>query len=216
MLDLITGEQFVLGCKIVGGIATVCGALYSLYVYVLSPYVIIPIIDKVKFLWATAQDVSSIHAIIKKELTTNGGSSIKDAVKRIEINNIIINAKCTGIDKPTWEADAQGNCIWINTSLMQILGYDINTLKDSGWLSIIDSNDVSRVRDEWRRAVEEERMFHCVYTIVRSDYTRIPIFNHATPIMLNGTLVGYVGSLEKLDGNSLIPEILAKNVSELR
>src|SRR4051812_27188093 len=63
--------------------------------------------------WCNLADTATlVHDIITKELQTNGGSSIKDALKRIENRLSFISNKVKTIlsmeNEPIWESDELG------------------------------------------------------------------------------------------------------------
>ena len=70
--------------------------------------------------------VSSVEDI-KKELTTNGGSSIKDTVNRIDRRQIMLDKRSKAIfynvEKAILEVDEKGNILWAN-DVSQADGYE--------------------------------------------------------------------------------------------
>ena len=151
--------------------------LVPLFTYIIYPYLIKPAIESFNKLRTIIDTAFNVHEIITRELQTNGGSSIKDALKRIENRLTIIDAKHKTIlsleNEPIWESDEFGNCVWVNHSYLKMTGFDFEYLKNAGWVSIINEIDRSRVREEWKRAVEEKRIFSCEYTINRYDNTKV-------------------------------------------
>jgi len=77
---------------------------------------------------------------IKGELTTNGGSSIKDAINRIESRQIMIDKRTKAIfyneKDAIFEVDASGNILWANKRFHDILG--CKNIKGLDWVSYID------------------------------------------------------------------------------
>jgi len=202
----MTGEQFVTLCKIIGGIATAGGGLYSAYQYVLRPYVVEPyILEPCNLAWKVITDANSIHDIIKKEFTTNGGSSIKDAIKRIESSLDIMNSKYRTIlaldERAIWETDANGNYIWVNDTYIRETGFSMDFLKDDGWLSMIDENERHRVRESWNECIVDSRGFISKLLIHKSNGTAAKVATEAYPVISkeDNKLVGYIGLLNFVD-----------------
>lgn len=204
---IVSYEDALLWGKVVVATGSVLSALGVLY-----KYVIIPLYDKYIKLkekikndynqWRSlANTAVLVHDIITKELQTNGGSSIKDALKRIENKLTFIEAKNKAYlsleDEPIWESDEFGHCIWANHSYLKITGFEFNYLKNAGWISIINEEDRSRVREEWNRAVEEKRVFYCEYIINRYDGTKLKVLGIGHPVLsiVDDSVKGYIGRL---------------------
>lgn len=83
--------------------------------------------------------VSSVQEI-KKELTTNGGSSIKDTVNRIDRRQVMIDKRSKAIfyniEKAILEVDENGNILWANEAFHNLMG--TKNLKGLDWVSYID------------------------------------------------------------------------------
>jgi PAS domain-containing protein len=83
--------------------------------------------------------VKSIEEI-KKELATNGGSSIKDTVNRIDRRQVMIDKRSKAIfyniEKAILEVDEKGNILWANELFHKMMG--TKNLKGLDWVSHID------------------------------------------------------------------------------
>lgn len=168
-------------------------------------YGIIPLCKKIKsdycLLKKCAMNALSIHDIIDKELNPNGGSSIKDALKRIENRLAFMAGKLRAVlsleNEPVWESDVDGRCIWVNHSYLKMTGFDFNYLRNYGWISIINEIDRSRVREEWTQAIADKRIFSCEYTINKQDGIKIKVFGNSYPVIsdVDGEVTGHVGRL---------------------
>lgn len=77
---------------------------------------------------------------IKGELMTNGGSSIKDAINRIERRQIMIDKRSKAVfynvEDPMFEVDENGNVLWANRLFHELMG--TKNLKGLDWVSLID------------------------------------------------------------------------------
>jgi len=77
---------------------------------------------------------------IKKELTTNGGSSIKDTVNRIDRRQVMLDKRSKAIfynvENPILEVDESGNILWANSSFHEKMG--TKNLTGLDWVSYID------------------------------------------------------------------------------
>ena len=97
------------------------------------------------------------------EVLPNGGSSLKDAVSRIERRQILFDGRAHAMmqeeNKPMFEADVYGNCVWVNRKLARITGRSQEDLRNNGWINIIHEDDREAVVREWRKSVSEHRSF---------------------------------------------------------
>ena len=77
---------------------------------------------------------------IRKELVNNGGSSIKDAINRIEGRQIMIDKRTKAIfyneKEVIFEVDARGNILWANKRFHDIMGS--KNIKGLDWVSYVD------------------------------------------------------------------------------
>lgn len=77
---------------------------------------------------------------IKSELTTNGGSSIKDTVNRIDRRQVMIDKRSKAIfyniKDAILEVDENGNILWANESFHKL--FNTKNLTGLDWISIID------------------------------------------------------------------------------
>ncbi len=201
-------DEIVFCGKVLVGAGTVLSVIFV----PIFKYCIIPIYQKLILLkqriqddyakWLNLADTATmVHEIITKELQTNGGTSIKDCIRRIENRLLIIDAKHKAFlsleNEPIWESNELGECVWANHSYLKVTGFEFNYLKNAGWISIINEKDRSRVREEWNMAVKEKRVFSCEYTINRYDGTKIKVYGNGFPILsiLDNTVTGYIGRL---------------------
>ncbi len=96
---------------------------------------------------------------IKKELTTNGGSSIKDTVNRIDRRQVMIDKRSKAIfynaDKAILEVDEKGNILWANELFHKMMG--TKNLKGLDWVSHIDEPQRENFLREFESCSEKLR-----------------------------------------------------------
>lgn len=159
------------------------------------------------------------------ELTTNGGGSLKDAVKRLEsavdasqtaiaavkedVEGLKLQletkqgaliAKFTAmLDQPStppmFEANAAGECIWVSSSYIAMIGRPLSELLGWGWVGSIHPDDAAEVRNKWELCVEEKRVFEHAYRFKDINGKTIKVRTRATPIMLNSEVTGWMGMI---------------------
>ena len=96
---------------------------------------------------------------IKKELTTNGGSSKKDIVNRIDRRKVMIDKRSKAIfynaDKAILEVDEKGNILWANELFHKMMG--TKNLKGLDWVSHIDEPQRENFLREFESCSEKLR-----------------------------------------------------------
>lgn len=128
---------------------------------------------------ATVPKLETDVTEIKLQLRTNGGTSLKDAVNRIEKklgevrSDISIlkgreSARMYLDAQPTFECDANGYATALNKSLLTILGLEIDEAIGYGWLKAVKPIDQDRVMREWEASVRNGREFSSYYTFVNA------------------------------------------------
>jgi PAS domain S-box-containing protein len=141
---------------------------------------------------------------ILEQTTTNGGTSIRDQMNRIETSlqdlSLLVEAGHHLSPKPIFRTDSHGNFTWVNTAFTRLVGMSMDELKGLGWISAIDPADVQRVTIEWDAAVKDRRKFESVMQIVNSislQAKRVKIKAH--PILKKDNLLGYLGTIFLLE-----------------
>lgn len=185
--------------KIIGAIAAIVTSVTVIHSYLIRP-LYLKLRANLLFMWRVAIDAASINDLIKRELTYNGGSSIKDSIKRIEenINNSSFKLKAVLSLKqePIWESDENGNCKWVNDAYIRITGYSLEHLKNLGWLMTVKESERKNIEYEWLRSINEKRTFNQEMSIKTSSSTFIKVHAHGFPIMTHDNkLSGYMGIL---------------------
>ncbi|CAB4183664.1 PAS domain [uncultured Caudovirales phage] len=114
---------------------------------------------------------------IKLQLRTNGGTSLKDAVNRIEQTLGDVREDVTILKgresarmyldaQPTFECDANGYSTALNKALLDIVGLDIDEAIGYGWMKAVKPIDQDRVQREWESSVRNGREFNSNYTFI--------------------------------------------------
>jgi len=96
---------------------------------------------------------------IKKELTTNGGSSIKDTVNRIDRRQIMLDKRSKAIfyniEKAILEVDESGKILWANEEFHNVMG--TKNLNGLDWVSYIDEPQRENFLREFESCSEKLR-----------------------------------------------------------
>lgn len=102
------------------------------------------------------------------------------------------------IDKPVWQSDKNGLCIYVNRRFVEVLGCQISDAIGNNWRTFIHQDDRQRVWREWDLSVEQKRDFKLRYRWVSKTGTVIWINASASRMTNNDTreLLGWVAFVE--------------------
>lgn len=156
MLDLKDPHNIPLLFSIFGAIGTFCSLAW---VKVIKP--------TAKFVKGQEEITTSIQTI-KKELTTNGGNSLKDAivdlrstVNRMEKRQKIIEQRTKAAlhynDAALFEIDNHGRLTWTNNNFYELTQDVISSVDGYDWLNYIVDEDREDLFDELKSCLEMNR-----------------------------------------------------------
>lgn len=137
---------------------------------------------------------------IYQEVVPNGGTSLRDAINRIEGRQVVADQRHQAVvsltDIAMFESDAGGRCVWANRAYLRMVDKSLNDIQGNGWVNIVHPMDRDRVFEEWQKAVVQNREFGMRYRVVCSEGEETHVLCQ-TAIMRNikGELIGYQGSL---------------------
>jgi PAS domain-containing protein len=152
--------------------------------------------------WAWRQ--YKLLAAIVSEFKPNGGSSLRDAINKIQSTVVIVDARqwaiVAGLRDPMWESDANGGCVRANRALLDLVQRNFDEMAGTGWENIIYADDRARVWQEWVSSVERKRTFESTYCVVDRANQRYRVQAIAIPFRApGGEVVGYVGRYSKVE-----------------
>lgn len=170
--------------KILIGVATSLGIALVVAFY---RKVITPSVQFVRRFANLLDDVGLIRA----EMITNGGKSLKDRVNDIgqtvtEIGNSLslLEARQRGLiaslPRPTFEADSNLNWTEVNHSMERLTGLGLSQLVRKRWYSVIHDDDRSPVITELEHAIRDKRNVGISFRIV-TDSGVVPVRLDAKP-----------------------------------
>lgn len=117
--------------------------------------------SKLDEIFVNQQAIVERVAKIEKELTHNGGTSIKDAIKRIEDkmfkHDAYIKLRMHLEHLPSFECDLDGDVIWINRAYTEVFGLSISDIKGRKWLATVHYDDKEAVLEEYEQILQDRR-----------------------------------------------------------
>ena len=133
------------------------------------------------------------------QLKPNSGSSLRDAINRLEVNQRIHEAKMSHyLDSQNaimFETSAEGLYTWVSKGYEDLTGRPAADLRNWGWTLSISAEDLSIVRSEWYVAMEQKRIFEKTYSIRDTDNNLIECYCRAVPTIVNEKVIAWIGSL---------------------
>lgn len=140
--------------------------------------------------------------LICKELTPNGGSSLKDKINKIEaeikkntsVTESIFNRQRWIFNTnpiPVFEADKDGNFTWANNSYLTLTGFSIENVIKKGWINSLHEKDREDFLVSWYHAVKDSRNFERFALFVDSKGNP----NRCRVVATRADDGGYIGSL---------------------
>ncbi len=101
---------------------------------------------------------------IELELVSNHGSSIKDAIRRIEQRQLGVDAFLrTSLnlhDVAIVRTDAEGKLYYINREYQRLTGASISEVRGDGWVNVIHPDNRDVIVKKWNDSVKSKREFH--------------------------------------------------------
>lgn len=157
--------------------------------------------------------IQSALLAIQAELHPNGGSSLRDAVNRIDARTKIIEVNTRRlqvshevltevVDVPFFRSDANGNTTYCSSSLCRLAGMTSSKeYMGLNWLTFVHSDDMDHVRNGWLSAINEKRTYIGNFRIVNPYNGRIyMITEKATPVLDDDdSILGWEGVITSYD-----------------
>ena len=144
-------------------------------------------------------EISVNIEFIVTQMKTNGGSTWKDQMNRIEGKLSMLEQRYSVIqlDSPVYETDAEGLFISVNRTFCRLTGRTEKECLGNGWINTITDEDRKRVFHEWNYAVENGVEFNAVFNMIHTDGHIVKAHSIANIMRnLSGTVSGYLGSLD--------------------
>jgi len=138
--------------------------------------------------------------VIAEEFRPNGGSTLRDAINRIEAKVTIQEQKTIALIKSlplgTWVSDDKGKCVDVNKSLCKIMGRTESEIKGDNWSNWIHPDERDHIFREWERCVENDLTFDMEYRYIKSDARVQKVHGVAYQLRdVNDKIIGFLGTL---------------------
>lgn len=137
---------------------------------------------------------------VEKQVEYNGGSSMRDAVKRIELqvgygNQLMeIADRCS--DQMKFYMGPDGACTFINDAFLRCFKWTEADVLGYSFESIVEEEDVEEMRLKWNMSINRRSKFNDEQRIKDSSGVAHKCCVKASPVISGGELVKFVGTIE--------------------
>ena len=185
-------DQIEVWSSRIAGITAIAGAIYGMYVSVRKT------VSKIF-------NISNRIQYISEQLESNGGTSLRDTINRIEARQVQTEQRERAFlqthPNMMFELDLSLGLVWANRTFLDTLDVDSDTVAGYGWHNIISEKDRDRVLDQFETAKNAVRNVNtCAKLIVSSDLSQTIETNIVATVMRssNGDCSGYLVTINTI------------------
>ena len=144
--------------------------------------------------------------LIVKEFKPNSGETIRDALNRIEtnvdLNGERFRARMLDTEEMLFEADPDGNVIWVNRTLARKTRRLPGEILGNGWLNMLHPEDRDAIRHAWHEAIREEVELETDLRVISTEGEILPVICKAYLMHdVTGVVIGWLVSFRTLGDN---------------
>uniref|UniRef100_A0A1S7LFQ9 Putative Diguanylate cyclase/phosphodiesterase [including GGDEF and EAL domain] n=1 Tax=Magnetococcus massalia (strain MO-1) TaxID=451514 RepID=A0A1S7LFQ9_MAGMO len=145
------------------------------------------------------------------QLQSEGPQQDLSGEKRWKI--IVRNRSCQNLESLSpvgiFKIDADGYCLHVNPTWLQITSVDSHAAIGSRWTESIHPEDRDKISDTWLRATGERSPFKAKYRFLKGSGDEVWVLGQATPeIDTQGRLTGYMGTITDITAQMTTEQML--------
>lgn len=150
-------------------------------------------------LFVICRSNANVKRKIDEHLKPNGGSSVRDALDRIEKKLITVEATQRALldlnpdDGGHFLADKRGHLFWVSNKFGELMGAPREDCLGMEWLNCVSNADEVRVFNTWEMRVKTGSNVALVFlnkTSKKLEFKAVPIMDESDQIM------GFVGNIK--------------------
>lgn len=147
--------------------------------------------------------IDALMKFTSGKLSPNGGSSIFDAIKRIETHLLSREQFQYAIMQDTnlgyFKCSIDGRNEWVNRTYARFLGCGTSELIGFGWKKFIRAAELERYNDVWQQAFSDGCEFEDIVEFTNVQGEPVPLKISVSAMHgLKGDVIGYVGQVTDL------------------
>lgn len=138
---------------------------------------------------------------IENSLTLTDGTSIQEALRRIEERQIMQEYRMrfvldSNLEMGIYETDKYGNCLKVSNVYCKMLNKTEDECTGSKWVSSIHNDDKDRVLSEWNEAIKYGRVFDSTFRFLRQNDSPFKVKSRANPVFdKKGDIIAWIGAI---------------------
>ncbi len=114
-----------------------------------------------------------------------------------------------------FRSDRQGNQLYVNRTYEQITGLVGEQALGLNWIQAVDIADMETMREQWRKLLKGEGQFAMRIRLRMADGSRKWCSSRAAPVIIDGEVKGYAGTLSDITESVLKEEALRMSEERL-
>lgn len=115
-----------------------------------------------------------------------------------------------------FRAGLDGACSYVNRAFERMSGLRSDEARGSGWLQAVHPEDRDRVARDWLAATAARARFQSRLRLRQDSGQTVWVSIQAAPLVVEGEIIGYAGSVEDITARHLAEEQLRRNEQRLR
>lgn len=115
-----------------------------------------------------------------------------------------------------FRADPQGHYSYVNRAFERMSGLRSDEALGHGWQRALHEDDRDRVAAQWREAVAARARFQSRHRYRPDAGQTVWVSLQAAPLVVEGEITGYAGSIEDVTARHMVEEQLRRNEQRLR
>lgn len=172
-----------LNVEIIAIIAGSLGSIIGFFTLLWRKFVN-PLIKLVKNHDIFIKSVDDLRNLMEKELQTNGGNSLKDAIitlrdtcQRIEDRQKVIIQRTKAAlhysNVPLFETDEHGRLVWSNAYLCELTKDIVTSIEGFDWINLFSEDERDEVMSEFQSCLRMNRRFSKVTKLQNNVQVRL-------------------------------------------
>lgn len=94
-----------------------------------------------------------------------------------------------------FRTDANGHTTYVNQKWEELSGISSENAMGNGWFEVVHPDDLIRIQKQWHVKVEGKNNSSDQYRFIRPDGKIVWVLGNALPEIIDGELIGYIGTI---------------------
>lgn len=144
-----------------------------------------------------SQRFTVLENFVTAELKPNHGSSLRDAIDRIEEKlaflKVMHDLVSDNMGMAYWIVDKNSESVYASKTFLDLLHIQSTEMIGFGWKSFVDNGETQDFTDLLKSSIQDKREFRSLVELMKNNGEKISVKIHAYPFFNSRkTLLGYV------------------------